>query len=94
MFALNQQGASFEIIGHSDSRFTPITDSSSLLTFQAWLDFAAKNYPFVVDCGGLRGQFVAVRLLNVGRPSTKDNEAKNFVDMAPMSLCEIEVEEA
>jgi len=58
---------------------------------EPWLTFAKKNYPFVVDCGGLQGRYVAVRLLNVGRTENKET---NFLNNAPLTMCEIQVEEA
>merc|ERR1712087_48019 len=62
-------------------------------TTQAWKDFAKQNYPFVVDCGGKIGQYVAVRLLNADREENKKNKETNFLNNAPLTLCEIEVEE-
>ena len=73
----------------------PIDDQQVNVDFfcclpQAWLDFAKENYPYVVDCKGMSGKYVAVRLLNTGRT---EKEETNFLDNAPMTLCEIEVEE-
>jgi len=56
-----------------------------------WTTFASRNYPYIVECEGLQGRYVAVRLLNTGRT---ENTNTNFMNMAPLTLCEIEVEEA